>query len=106
MASVLGALSVGPTSNTETTIAVFGGVVVVALAALTNRALRTASMVAGVAALASVYALVKIQQAKADAGEWGSLIQPGWGLYLTILVGLYLIASTWIVRRRRELATA
>jgi hypothetical protein len=32
-------------------------------------------------------------------GEWGALLAPGWGLYLTVIVGVFLIASTWLVRR-------
>jgi hypothetical protein len=102
-ASVLGAISVGPTANTEITIVVFGGIALVALAAATNRALRVASMLTGGLAIAeAVYALVRIEQVKSDAGEFGGLISPGWGLYLTILAGLYLLASTWIVGRRKE----
>ncbi len=32
-------------------------------------------------------------------GEWPALIAPGLGLYLTVIVGVFLIASTWLVRR-------
>ena len=103
--SVMGALSVGPTANTEVTIVVFGGIAVLVLAALMAKAMRPATIVVGLAAVAeSVYALVKIQQIKSDAGEWGALIQPGWGLYLTIVVGVFLVISTWIVRERQLVA--
>ena len=97
--SLLGVLHVGPTSSAEVSIVVFGGAALVALAAILGRALRSASITVGVAALAeAVYALVRIEQAKSHAGEWGSLISPGWGLYLTIIAGLFLIASTWLAR--------
>jgi len=33
------------------------------------------------------------------AGTLAALIVPGWGLYLTVIVGVFLIASTWLVRR-------
>jgi hypothetical protein len=98
-ATALGIVSVGPTSNTEVTLVVVGGIVVVALAALLNRWMRALSILAGGLAVAeAVYALVKIEQAKSDAGEFGALISPGWGLYLTVIAGVFLVVSTWIVR--------
>jgi hypothetical protein len=103
-AEVLGVLHVGPTSNAEISIVVFGGAALLALAAILGRAMRPASIVIGIAALAeATHALVRIEQAKSQAAEWGSLISPGWGLYITILAGLYLIASTWLVRHRTSL---
>jgi hypothetical protein len=94
-----GIISLGPTASAETSLVVFGGIAAVALAALVNRWMRAASIVAGVLAVAeAIYALVKIEQAKSDAGEFGALISPGWGLYLTIIAGTYLVGSTWIAR--------
>jgi hypothetical protein len=98
-ASVFGAISVGPTAGVETSIVVFGGIVVLALVAILDRAYRPASITIGVLAMAeAVYALARIQQAKADADDWGALVQPGWGLYLTIIAGLFLVASTFIIK--------
>ena len=78
---------------------VFGGIVAVALAALLNRGMRAVSIVTGGLAIAeAVYALVKIEQAKSGAGEFGGLISPGWGLYLTVIAGVFLAASTWVAR--------
>jgi hypothetical protein len=100
-ANVLGALQVGPTSSTEVSIVIFGGAALVALAAILGRAMRPASIAIGLAALAeAVHVLVRIEDAKSQAGQWGSLVSPGWGLYLTIIAGLFLIASTWVGRRR------
>lgn len=103
-ASVLGVIHVGPTSSAEVSIVVFGGATLLAVAAIVGRALRPASIAVGIAALVeAVYALVRIEQAKSQAGEWGSLITPGWGLYLTIVAGLFLIASTWLARPREPM---
>jgi hypothetical protein len=72
----------------------------IALSALTGRHMRLASISIGVlAVIETVYAIVRIPQLKAEADEWGALIAPGWGLYLTVIVGVFLIASTWLVRR-------
>jgi hypothetical protein len=104
--SLLGVLHVGPTSNAEDTIVLFGGAALLALAAILGRALRSASIIIGIAALAeAVYALVRIEHAKSQAGQWGSLIAPGWGLYLTIIAALFLIASTWLARRREPVTS-
>ena len=98
-ASVFGAISIGPTANAEISFVVFGGAALVALSAITGRGTRRASIVVGLLALSeAIYALVKIQQAKSDAGEWGALLQPGWGLYLTIIAGFFLVISTWIAK--------
>jgi hypothetical protein len=106
-ASVLGVIQVGPTSSGEVSIVVFGGAALLALAAILGRALRPASITVGIAALAeAVYALVRIEQAKSHAGDWGSLITPGWGSYLTIITGLFLIASTWLARRREPMTAS
>jgi hypothetical protein len=106
--SVLGGLlNIGPTASTEVSIVVFGGVALVALSAIVGRKMRAASIVIGVAALVEAgYALVRIEQAKSDAGEFGALISPGWGLYLTVLTGLFLVGSTWIRPRRGAVVKA
>ena len=105
--SLLGLLHVGPTSSAEVSIVVFGGAALVALAAILGRALRPTSITVGIAALAeAVYALVRLERAKSHAGEWGSLISPGWGLYLTIIAGLFLIGSTWLARRHEPVTAS
>ncbi len=43
--------------------------------------------------------IVQFIELKAEADEWGALIAPGWGLYLTVIVGFFLVASTWLERR-------
>ena len=99
-ATFLGAINIGPMTSVEISIVVLGGVALVALSALTGRNMRLASISIGVlAVIETVYAIVRIQQVKAEADEWGALITPGWGLYLTVIVGVFLIASTWLVRR-------
>jgi hypothetical protein len=96
-ASVLGAINIGPTANTEVSLVVFGGIAALILNAITLYRPRWCSIAVGSLSIAeAVYALVHIQQIKSESGEWGNLIQPGWGLYLTIIAGGYLIASTWI----------
>lgn len=99
-ATALGVISIGPTASTEWSVVVFGGIAVIAFSAISLRASRALSIIVGVLAMTeAIVALVRIQQAKSDAGEFGNLFQPGWGLYLTILAGAYLIASTFIVQR-------
>jgi hypothetical protein len=94
-----GIISIGPTASWDVSLVVFGGIAAVALAALMSRWMRAASIVVGVAAVAeAVYALVRIGDAKSEAGEFGALFSPGWGLYLTIIAGAYLVASTWLAR--------
>jgi hypothetical protein len=94
-----GIVSLGPTADTEVSLGVFGGIAMVASAALLGRWMRAASVVTGGLAVSqAVYVLVKIEQAKSDTGEWGGLISPGWGLYLTLIAGVYLVASTWIAK--------
>jgi hypothetical protein len=104
-ATFLGAINIGPTSSVEISIVVLGGVALVALSALTGRNMRLASVSVGVlAVIETVFAIVRIHQVNAEADEWGALIAPGWGLYLTVIVGVFLIASTWLVRRPKPAA--
>lgn len=98
--SALGVVSVGPTQTLEGGLVVFGGIALLILFTIIDKAHRSISITVGALALSeAIYMLVNIQQAKADAKEWGALFSPGWGLYLTIIAGLYLIASTFIVKK-------
>lgn len=97
--SVLGLFSGGPTNSTEVAIVVFGGITFVILSALTGRFMRPVSILVAVGILAeAINVFVKIQQANDDS-ELGSLVTPGWGLYLSIVACLFLIGSTWIAKK-------
>lgn len=98
--SALGVINIGPTVSAEASIVVFGGIALLLLSFATLKLTRATSILVGVLALSEAgYTLVRVAQAKAEAGEWGALIQPGWGVYLTIITGLYLIVSTFIANR-------
>jgi hypothetical protein len=106
-ASMLGVINVGPTANGETAAVVFGGAAILAVSAFTLRATRAISISVGLLALAeSIYTLVKIADIKSSAGEFGGLIQPGWGVYLTVIAGLYLVVSTFVVKRTGNVPVA
>jgi hypothetical protein len=97
-----GVLSVGPTQSVETSIVVFGGIALLILFAVLNRSHRILSvMVGSLVLIEAVFVLVRIQDAKSESGELGSLFSPGWGLYVTILTGVYLIVSTFIVKKSK-----
>jgi hypothetical protein len=97
-ATALGIVSISATQNAEVAAVVFGGAAISAVAAITGRSLRGTSITVGVLALSeAVYRLVSIENAKSQAGEFGGLISPGWGLYLTIVATVFLIASTFLV---------
>ncbi len=112
--SVLGGVfNVGPTSNMELTLVTFGGAALVAGAGFFRpEATWTRRVIVALGAVTIaevVYAVVKIQQAKSDlaaeAGDFfgsevGNLITPGWGLYVTGLVGLYLVVSPYVLRQQ------
>lgn len=103
--TVLGALSAGPTSSTELSAVVFGGIAVLLLSAAIGRYIRPVTIVVGLAVLGeAVHTIVRIEQFK-SSNEWGSVVSPGWGLFLAVVAGLFLLVSTWIVRRR-EVAVA
>jgi hypothetical protein len=105
--TAFGALSFGPTANAEVSVVVFGGIVMLALAVYLAKALRLTTMAVGGLALAeAVYVLVRISQAKADADEFGALISPGWGLFLTMIASVFLIVSTFVVKGRPEAVVA
>ena len=97
-ASVFGLISIGPTASAEVSLVVFGGIAVLVASAATGRRLRAASITIGILALAEAgYALVKVVGIRND-NEFGQLVQPGWGLYLTIIAAIALIASTFVVK--------
>ena len=105
--TALGVVSIGPTANVEISIVVFGGVLMLALCAFLGKKLRHASMVVGgLALLETVYVLFQLADARSEAGEWGALISPGWGLFLTMIVSAFMIVSTFVVKRRPEALVA
>lgn len=96
--SVLGLFNGGPTNSTEVGIVVFGGIALTIASALSGRFMRPISIVVAIAILAeAVNVLVSVH--KANTGEFGSLVSPGWGLYLSILACLFLVASTWVAKK-------
>ena len=104
--SVLGAINGGPTNDAELSIVIFGGAGVVLLSALTQRFQRIVSIVVGLLTLGeAIPVLVRVHQAKAQIdSDWANLVAPGWGLYLTILAGAFLILSTFITDRSLRVA--
>lgn len=97
--TLLGLVSGGPTNDTETTIVIFGGIGLVVVSALTGRYMRTVSIIVAIAILAeAIDTLVSVVQANSSA--LGNLVSPGWGLYLTILSGLFLVSSTWVAKKQ------
>jgi hypothetical protein len=103
--TILGLIGAGPTTFTEVWTVVFGAIAVVIASALTGRYMRPVSIVAGVAILSEV-SYVWFHLSKDGANELGrSLVQPGWGLYLTTLAALFLIASTWVAKKPAEIKT-
>lgn len=108
-----GVFKVGPTANLELTLIMFGGAALVAAVGFfrpaANWARRVIVGLGILAILEVVWAFVKIQELKSDlaseAGDFfgdaaGNLISPGWGLYVTALVGLYLIVAPYVLRKR------
>lgn len=92
--AVLGLINGGPSNDTETAIVVFGGIVLVIGSALTGIAMRGVSILIGVAILLeSLNTLRQVIHAHDSA-----VVSPGWGLYLSIVAGLFLIASTWVAK--------
>lgn len=93
--TVLGVIGVGPLNFVEVAITVFACIGVVILSAFTGRYMRTASIAAGVVILSQV-AYVWFHLSEADTSP---LVQPGWGLFLSAFVALYLISSTWVAKK-------
>lgn len=95
----LGVINGGPANLLEVGLVVFGGIGLVALSALTGRYMRPVSILVGVGILIEA-GYVWFVLSEAQSSEVGGLVSPGWGLYLSILASLYLIASTWIAKKR------
>jgi hypothetical protein len=93
-----GLVSVGPTVNAEIAIVTFGGIASIAAIAYWRPLALWARIVVGVLGLAVVaeaaWALSQISDLKSEAGDWGAeLVTPGWGVYLAVITGLYLIGA-------------
>ena len=105
--TALGIVSIGPTSNTEITIVMFGGFAALIASVLVGRWMRVVTITVGVlAAIEVIHAIAKLQKLKQDAGEWGALVSPGWGLYVSALAAIFLVISTWVSRRPVQPAPA
>jgi hypothetical protein len=93
-----GLINGGPMNDTETALIVFGGIALVIGSALTRFQMRILSVLVGFGVMAEVgYTWSKINEANSSA--FGSIVNPGWGLYLTAVAGLYLVASTWVAQK-------
>jgi hypothetical protein len=96
--TVLGIISAGPTNFTEVWIVMIVGIALVIASALTGKFMRLVSIVVGVAVLSEVgYVWFHLSEAQTN-----DLVQPGWGLFLSTLAGLFLVASTWVARQRAQ----
>lgn len=91
--TVLGIFSVGPTNSTEPGLIVFGGIGLLVLSSLTRQYMRSTSIIVGLLILAEVINVY----VRVNNEENNDLISPGWGLYLTFLTCVFLIASPWFV---------
>lgn len=92
--SVFG-LTAAPSDFLQVGSIVFGGIVIVILSALTGYFMRVVALVVGLAILSEVvYVWLVLSESRTN--EFVSL---GWGLYLSTLTGLFLIASPWLVKR-------
>lgn len=86
----------GPSDFLEVGLVVFGGLGLVIISALTGRLMRPVSIFVGVAVLAEV-GYVWFALSESDTNPF---VTPGWGLYLSIATGLFLIASTWVAKKK------
>lgn len=92
--TVLGLVNLGPTHSLEIGLIVFGGAGLIALSGLTGKFTRPASIIVGALVLAeAVNTLSKVGDLDED------LVSPGWGLYLSMLTAVFLIASTFIIKQ-------
>ena len=99
--SFLGVINAGPMNFTEVAIIIFAGIGLVIASALTSRYMRIVSIFVGLVVLSQVtYVWFHLSEATTN-----DLVQPGWGLFLSTLAGLYLIGSTWVARKP-EVVTA
>jgi hypothetical protein len=96
--TVLGFINGGPTNSTEVGLIVFGGIGLVICSAFSGRFMRTVSILVGVLILIEA-GHVFYEMHHANGSDIGSLVTPGWGLYLTVIACLWLIASTFVVKR-------
>lgn len=97
----LGLISAGPTTFTEVWTVVFAGIAVVVASALTGRHMRAVSIVVGLLVVAEVcYVWFHLaMQGSSNSDIIKVTIQPGWGLYLSTLAALFLIASTFVAKK-------
>jgi hypothetical protein len=82
-----------------------GGIALAVVIAVKNwRVARVSSMLLGLWALAEVvYFYVKLGEARDEAGGFGALVSPGFGLYLAALAGVSMIVWACIPRKMPEL---
>lgn len=92
----LGAINGGPANFLEVGLVVFGGIGLVVLSALTGKAMRSVSIFVGALILAEVV-YVWFVLSEADTNE---LVSPGWGLFVSGVTAVLLIASTWVTKKR------
>jgi hypothetical protein len=98
--TVLGLFGGGPTNSFEVGLIVFGGIGLLLCSAFSGRFMRTMSILISVLILIET-ANVFYEVRNANDSELGSLVSPGWGLYLTVLACLWLIASTFVFKTAR-----
>lgn len=94
--TVLGIISAGPANFTEVALVVFGGIGFVVVSALTSRFMRPVSILVGVLILLEVGNV----WFRLGEGSTNELVKPGWGLVLSTLAALFLIASTFIAKQK------
>jgi len=95
--SVFGILGVGPTNSIELGLVVFGGTALIIASALTGKFMRPVSIIVGLAVIGEgVRCLINLGGAEEAAAEF---ISPSWGLYVSMLAALFLIASTWVSKK-------
>lgn len=87
-------LTAGPSNFLEVALVIFGGIGLLILSAFTGYGMRTVAIVVGVAVLGQV-GYVWFVLSESSTNEF---VTPGWGLYLSILVGLFLVTSPWFVK--------
>lgn len=100
--TVLGFINGGPTNSLEVGLVVFGGIGLVICSAFSGRFMRTVSILVGVLILVEA-GHVFYEMHHANGSDIGSLVTPGWGLYLTIIACLWLIASTFVVKAQHTI---
>jgi hypothetical protein len=91
----VGILTASPTNFNSVWPVIFGGVALIIVSVLTGRYMRPISIGVGLAVLAEVaYVWFHISEAQSN-----SLVGASWGLYLSVLTSLFLIASTWVAQK-------